>query len=312
MIYRHLSVDNKKKNQITEIVTQREHGATLFEIKCLNGGYDIDLTECTQAQFYGEKPDSHKVGVKCDFNEDKTAVLLPLILQMTTVPGILRGVLELSFESGNIRFNGINFKVISAPDDAEDDVEIESTDKLICGVYFYDPDKEGYPRRYKNVGTNVIGLLGNKNAKNLEIIEFTDSCFMTGESDIPKNTFSSMEKLREIRLPNSITYLTFQVFNNLPSLKKINIPNSLKKTHNYPFVNCPNLEFVKIENDFDCDGLNLGFSTKYSRETIVSWFYALKDRTGQKPYKLIIGPENLRKLLAEDIKIATDKNWTLA
>lgn len=126
MIYRHLSVDNKCDNKITEIITQREHGVTLFEIKCLNGVYAIDLTECTQAQFYGEKPDSHKVGVKCDFNEDKTAVLLPLILQMTTVPGILRGVLELSFESGNIRFSGINFKVISAPDDAE----IESTDEF--------------------------------------------------------------------------------------------------------------------------------------------------------------------------------------
>lgn len=126
MIYRHLTVDNKCDNKITEIITQREHGVTLFEIKCLNNGYDIDLTECTQAQFYGEKPDSHKVGVKCDFNEDKTAVLLPLILQMTTACGILRGVLELSFESGNIRFSGINFKVISAPDDAE----IESTDEF--------------------------------------------------------------------------------------------------------------------------------------------------------------------------------------
>lgn len=126
MIYRHLSVDNKRDNKITEIITQKEHGVTLFEIKCLNNDYDIDLTECTQAQFYGEKPDNHKVGVKCDFNEDKTAVLLPLILQMTTACGILRGVLELSFESGNIRFSGINFKVISAPDDAE----IESTDEF--------------------------------------------------------------------------------------------------------------------------------------------------------------------------------------
>lgn len=84
------------------------------------------MTECTQAQFYSEKSDGHIVCVKCDFNEDKTAILLPLILQMSTAPGILRGVLELSFGSGNIRFSGINFKVISAPDDAE----IESTDEF--------------------------------------------------------------------------------------------------------------------------------------------------------------------------------------
>lgn len=36
MIYRHLVVDNKCDNRITEIVTQREHGVTIFEIKCLN------------------------------------------------------------------------------------------------------------------------------------------------------------------------------------------------------------------------------------------------------------------------------------
>lgn len=88
----------------------------------------------------------------------------------------------------------------------------DGSNELVCGVYFYDPDKEGYPRKYKNIGTNVFGLSGNKNAKNLEIIEFTDSCFMTGESDMPGNTFASMEKLREIRLPNSITRFTFQVF----------------------------------------------------------------------------------------------------
>lgn len=126
MIQRHLSVDNTRNNRINEIITQKEHGVTLFEIKCLNNGYDIDLTECTQAQFYSEKSDGHIVCVKCDFNEDKTAILLPLILQMSTAPGILRGVLELSFGSGNIRFSGINFKVISAPDDAE----IESTDEF--------------------------------------------------------------------------------------------------------------------------------------------------------------------------------------
>lgn len=188
----------------------------------------------------------------------------------------------------------------------------DGSNELVCGIYFYDPDKEGYSRKYKNVGTNVFGLSGNKNAKNLEIIEFTESCFMTGQSDMPGGTFASMEKLREIRLPNSITYFAYQVFNNLPSLQKINIPNNLNTAHIYAFVSCPNLEFVKIENGFNCNNLNLGFSTKYSRETILSWLNALKDRTGEVSYKLMIGLTNLAKLTAEDIKIATDKNWTLA
>lgn len=186
----------------------------------------------------------------------------------------------------------------------------DGSNELVCGVYFYDPDKDGYPRRYRNVGTNVYGLSENINAKKLEIIEFTDSCYMTGSER--ECSFKSMEKLREIRLSNSFTAFAFQTFNNLPSLKKINIPNSLTSAHTYAIVSCPNLEFVEIENGFNCDGLNLMCSTKYSRETIISWLNALKDRTGEVSYKLIIGSENLKKLTAEDIKIATDKNWTLA
>lgn len=75
---------------------------------------------------------------------------------------------------------------------------------------------------------------------------------------------------------------------------------------------CPNLEFVKIEDGFNCPNLDLSCSTKYSRETIVSWFNALKDRAKQESFKFIIGPANLKKLSAEDIAIATAKNWTLA
>lgn len=187
----------------------------------------------------------------------------------------------------------------------------DGSNELVCGVYFYDPDKEGYPRRYKNIGTDVIGISGNGNAKNLEIIEFTDSCFIT---ELPQSFLMSMEKLREIRLPNSITYLPYQVCNDLPSLQKINIPNNLKTAHTYPFTKCPNLEFVEIKNGFNCNGLNLGSSgsTKFSRETILSWLNALKDRTGEISYRFMVGSGNLKKLTAEDIKIATDKNWTIA
>ena len=155
MIYRHLAVDNKCDNRITEIVTQREHGVTIFEVKCLNNGYDIDLTDCTQAQFYGDKPDGHKVGVKCDFNEGKTAVLLPLILQMTTAEGILNGVLELSFATGNIRFSSINFKITSAPDDTK----IESTDEFtIFERCLLKPEQDGKTGQVLTLGSDGMNV----------------------------------------------------------------------------------------------------------------------------------------------------------
>lgn len=185
----------------------------------------------------------------------------------------------------------------------------DGSNELVCGVYFYDPDAEGYPRRYKNVGTGLVGVRNNVNSKSLEIIEFTESCFVT---TISYRDISLLMNLREVRLPSSITEFSNNAFYELPSLKKINIPNSLKLINNGAFWNCQNLEFVEIENGFNCTGLDLSCSTKYSRETMVSWFNALKDRAKQESFKFIIGPANLKKLSAEDIAIATAKNWTLA
>lgn len=185
----------------------------------------------------------------------------------------------------------------------------DGSNEIVCGIYFYDPDEEGYPRRYKNVGTGLVGVRNNVNSKSLEIIEFTESCFV---ATISYRDISLLMNLREVRLPSSITEFSNNAFYELPSLKKINIPNSLKLISNGAFWNCQNLEFVEIENGFNCTGLDLSCSTKYSRETMVSWFNALKDKAKQESFKFIIGPANLKKLSAEDIAIATAKNWTLA
>ena len=184
----------------------------------------------------------------------------------------------------------------------------DGSNELVCGVYFYDPDAEGYARRYKNIGTSLVGLRNNVNAKSLEIADFTDSLVAT----ISYRDISLLNNLREVRLSSSVTEFSNNAFYSLPSLKKINIPNSLNKVSSGHFWECPNLEFVKIENEFNCPNLDLSCSTKYSRETIVSCFNALKDRTGLEPFKFIIGPANLKKLTKEDIAIPTTKNWTIA
>lgn len=97
---------------------------TEFEIEAKNHGADIDLSECTLAIYYGLKPDEHKVGVECRVDKDKGLIYLPLYLQMTTAEGVLKGIVELQFPKGNVRFSGVNFKVSFAPDDTK----IESTD----------------------------------------------------------------------------------------------------------------------------------------------------------------------------------------
>lgn len=124
MITRHLSIDCAYINKILEPITQREHGVTEFEIEIKNHGADIDLSECTLATYYGLKPDEHKVGVECRVDKDKGLIYLPLYLQMTTAEGVLKGIVELQFPEGNVRFSGVNFKVSFAPDDTK----VESTD----------------------------------------------------------------------------------------------------------------------------------------------------------------------------------------
>lgn len=124
MIIRHLSIDCAYINKVLEPITQREHGVTEFEIELKNHGADIDLSECTLAIYYGLKPDEHKVGVECRVDKDKGLIYLPLYLQMTTAEGVLKGIVELQFPEGNVRFSGINFKVSFCPDDTK----IESTD----------------------------------------------------------------------------------------------------------------------------------------------------------------------------------------
>ena len=124
MIIRHLSIDCAYINKVLEPITQREHGVTEFEIEIKNHGADIDLSECTLATYYGLKPDEHKVGVECRVDKDKGLIYLPLYLQMTTAEGILKGIVELQFPEGNVRFSGVNFKVSFA----SDDTKIESTD----------------------------------------------------------------------------------------------------------------------------------------------------------------------------------------
>lgn len=92
----------------------------------------------------------------------------------------------------------------------------DGSNELVCGVYFYDPDAEGYARRYKNIGTSLVGLRNNVNAKSLEIVDFTDSLVAT----ISYRDISLLKNLKEVRLPRSVTEFSNNAFYELPSLKK--------------------------------------------------------------------------------------------
>lgn len=157
-----------------------------------------------------------------------------------------------------------------------------------------------FPETLETIGDNAFlncEILGNQdlilpNCKKVPTNAFF-KCSFTGKLDL--------SKCEEI---GSNAFLG----SDFSSLK---LSNALTK-YASALSDCESLEFVDLGNDFDCDGLILSMSTKYSVDTLVGILNSLKDRTGETAYTLTLGSTNLAKLTDEQKKIATNKNWVLA
>lgn len=169
---------------------------------------------------------------------------------------------------------------------------VDGTDLPVGGIYLTKPDSNGNPTE-----AYIIGYA--------PVVNYT-----WGEM-LGSTYFPYLKKIEFINT-NNITRIGNYAFQGCGSLTAINLPDSLTGIMSNAFYYCQSLENVTIENGFNCNNLNLSESTRYSVETMVSWFEALADRTGQTSFKLTIGATNLNKLTAEQKAIATNKNWTLA
>lgn len=143
-------------------------------------------------------------------------------------------------------------------------------------------------------------------------------CSSLASINIPNNVtsiglqaFYGCTSLTIITIPNSVTNIGDWVFRECTSLTSVTIPNSVTSIGQNAFQNCTSLGNVTLGQDFNCS-LNLSYSTKYSADTMVAMFEALKDLTGQTAKTLTLGATNLAKLTAEQKQIATSKNWNLA
>lgn len=124
--------------------------------------------------------------------------------------------------------------------------------------------------------------------------------------------FQYCSSLTSIEIPDSVKIIGMFAFQYCTSLTSVTLPNSVTSIGDEAFQYCKNLENVTFENGFNCSGLNLSASTKFSVDTMIAMFNALADRTGLSAYTLTLGNTNLAKLSNEQIAIATEKNWTLA
>lgn len=125
MILKKISIHSFCDNHKREKITQYEYNVGSFAFELYDSNENpISLSECLSAVYYGTKADGTLIGNKCEIADNK--VIITPTLQMTACAGLLKGVIECQFESGNIRFFGINFEILPAPEKAE----IESTDEF--------------------------------------------------------------------------------------------------------------------------------------------------------------------------------------
>lgn len=124
--------------------------------------------------------------------------------------------------------------------------------------------------------------------------------------------FSYCTNLKTVAIHNGVTEIRNSAFSYCTSLTDVTLPNTLVTVLPTVFQGCTALELVTLENNFDCNGLDLSPSNKYSKGTIVAMLNALSNRSDKTAYTLKLGNSNLAKLSDEDIAIATNKNWTLA
>ncbi|MEE0266216.1 MAG: leucine-rich repeat domain-containing protein [Acutalibacteraceae bacterium] len=164
----------------------------------------------------------------------------------------------------------------------------------------------------------LTGVEGMKNVKRIGERAFfgcfslTDLVLPETVEDVGSQAFMSCYSLQheELNLVNCVSIANSAFGNN--GCKSLKLSSKLMTLGVLnPFGSFSNLEFVDLGTDFNCNGLNLSISTKFSAETLVNMLNSLKDRTGETAYTLTLGTTNLAKLTDEQKAIATNKNWAL-
>ena len=214
---------------------------------------------------------------------------------------------------------------------------VDGTDLPVQAIYWTKPDETGRPTECDIVNWHTdtplawSNILAQNRFTKIQTIKFIncdnissiepnafDSCSNLASITLPDsvtsigpNAFNACYSLASITLPDSVTTLDYLSFGRCSSLKDVVLPNSLSYVNPYAFQYSVNIENVILGQNFNC-ALTLSYSTRYSADTMVAMFEALKDLTGQTAKTLTLGATNLAKLTAEQKQIATDKNWNLA
>ena len=134
--------------------------------------------------------------------------------------------------------------------------------------------------------------------------------FKFGLVTISGVAFYACTSLTSVAIPKSCTTLDLDCFRNCSALTTLYLPSSLTTVNNTAFYGCTALKNVYLDKNFDA-ALNISYSTLFTADDLVAIIAKLKDNTGLTAKTLTIGSTNLAKLTAEQIAVATAKNWGL-
>ena len=178
------------------------------------------------------------------------------------------------------------------------------------------------------------GTMTFQNCTSLSSVSFAENFALT---TIPVNTFDGCISLKNITLPtsinkidsnafsnsgienivihNGITYLGYSAFYGCTSLSEITLPNTLSSidttngSRYNTFSDCTALTTVNLEQDFNC---SISFYSSANITNAAEMLTKLKDLTGETAKTITFAKAVYDGLTAEEIAVATNKNWTVA
>ena len=167
-----------------------------------------------------------------------------------------------------------------------------------------------------NAGYNITGLFqycGITNLKDILVRYGATLDLALGANAANLFASSKVTHIPRLLLNSATGFATaFNGCTDLVSIDELYVPKVTSFSNT--FQNCTNLEEIRITSEIKINGFDVHWSTKLTHESLMSILNALADKsndTSGTEWVCTLGTENLNKLSATEIAVATEKGWSL-
>ena len=129
------------------------------------------------------------------------------------------------------------------------------------------------------------------------------------------NSAFAYSGIESIVIPDTVTYIDSAVFSDCTSLTEVTLPNTItyinatNGSNNNTFNRCTAISTVNLAQDFNC---TISFCNSTAITNAAEMLTKLKDLTGETAKTITFAKAVYDGLTAEEIAVATNKNWTVA